>query len=716
MNYTMAPSLRESCGEVGAVFVTSNLIFQCTKADNSRLFYTVEKKPYCLDVTCNDNEFQGVADAGAVKDMEGFMDSEGLTCQRIRLRLDDPIFPPEPSTGSSQNNPTEPQTCESGTTSLMDIFAQDEETIESLAKVPVKMKSTCLEKESIDNTYNSSETYNSCQADFGIVEHGMETKCRALDGMYLEIDYKLSCVTPEDTLAFVTVVMDPICASKTYCTPKQRDEFARVHALRAFLFGNDTWDCSVSDLQLEDYAPSASPTTSPAPSVSYQPSAPPTDSPAPTPAPTEGDCIHMSTSVNQTTAIQEMLLKYEVQRDTKTLEKQANPDGSVRYHCNTDLPFAVSRSSVSNNSTNIRRELNPAEESNWCEVVKYVLPGDQDGGSKSMRQICQDNGGMFVEEIFTLHCESMTEGSDFAYGRSYLNKPACRHPSCNGQDVKQILGTEMHWLREAMENESGENVQCVFQNLQLLPGVGNVDGYRADGSLAPKSYITDRCQSESDLFGTNIALYNERQRIRREFRDYTSLDLREICISPDPNLLRCVFNWQPFLEETGSEVPFDKMCADNGGQFVTSSVLTTCSKDGETRDLHMYSRNLPACLGISCSPGQSQLYLSNEGGAWLAGEYERKGWTCQTTMQSVFAPNYVFPEERPPSPAPTRASVQEPLETLSPTEPENVLDNSSFDTPPPTTSASSSTASSASAVTPALWIFPVSVLFQLIHR
>lgn len=634
LNYTAAPLLQDSCEEVGAIFVETTFVYQCTFKDGSSLFYTAQEKPECYHASCQVSDINSLEDQSSSAFIDSLAFDDIDSCNRVRLQVSEPVYPDTPDDG------TLPQSCEEVTTTTMSKLT-NLEAIQST--VTESMQSSCVIADSTEDNIFSSISLGegqiqSCEANFDAPSQSIAEECESISGFYLEVDYTLACKHPTEDPMVVSVIADPVCSSKILCTLQQLQEIATTHSNRLFfLSAPSEWNCTLLDMQLEDFAASASPTVSPAPTLSPAPSvaptltALPTSSPAPTPAPTEGSCSKMSIALNDTTSIQEQILRWTTKSEI----------------CELEIPDDSKNSST--NDMNVRRALNPQTP---CEILQYLPPEDLN----DTRSVCEESGGMYAQEIFTIHCES--EEEDSVIERKIWNKPACRHPKCNGQDFQDILREEMEWMRTAMEVDG---LACDVRNIKILPRVGNVDGFRADGSLPEDFQVTDECRTSSDQLNTIIALYNEHQLIIQNFELYTQVDMRQICVSPIPGTLNCQFDWGTFTE-TDSAINYESLCQDNGGQFLTGEFVTTCSKPDEKNTMHMFSRNVPGCLGASCSPGQAELYWTDSDDSWITQQYVNEGWACETSVISVFASDYLTTEERPilatgPSEAPVVTST-----------------------------------------------------------
>jgi hypothetical protein len=152
-------------------------------------------------------------------------------------------------------------------------------------------------------------------------------------------------------------------------------------------------------------------------------------------------------------------------------------------------------------------------------------------------------------------------------------------------------------------------------------------GGGSGGPVEPR----EECRDVTAGLNNVVEIFNSKLTSRKEFRNHIDTDLRQICGSPEPGIMECNFDWSEFPNGLQGE------CDTIGGQYLESSFVTECNKEGE--ELFMINNNVPGCVGIPCSPGESQFVLK-EDHEWLADQYTEDGWMCTTAVLSVYAPNY----------------------------------------------------------------------------
>lgn len=609
MNYTAAPALQDSCENVGAVFIETTSIFQCTMNDGKTLFYTSETKPNCYDASCQAAEITALENEASNLLIDNLIAGTVVSCTRVRLEISEPMYP-------SDSGNAEPPNCQDDTNATMSKLNDTEAVTE---KVVDAMKSACTVKENSNDSVWGNARFQNCEANFRQMSHSISEGCQSVDGLYVELDYSMSCQHPSEDPMTMSVVADPLCSSKTFCTLAQLDQLATNYTYRLFFTSAPSeWNCTLLNIQIIDYLASASPTTSPAPTVTPAPTSAPTVTPVPTisPAPTleanDGNCLKNSALLNATTSVQESLLGLSTSVDVCQLNS----------------------TNVVNSTTNIRS----LQSDQPCEVVEYVHSNDM---VLNLQSICGEIDGLYAEEIFTIQCVSSDDGT--VTEKRIHNKPACRYRKCNGEEMKDVLLEEWEWMRSSMEVDGV--VACDIQNVQILARVGNIDGFLPDGSLPKEFQVSEACHQESDHLDTIIAIYNERQRIVQNFEAYTQVDMRQICTSMSPGLLHCYFDWENFAE-TNSPDNLETLCNKNGGQYLTGKFVTVCSKAADDQIMNLFSINVPECLGLSCSPGQAELYLMDADDSWITNQFKNEGWECKISSTSVFAPNYLTADER----------------------------------------------------------------------
>jgi hypothetical protein len=581
-------TLDDACEEVGALYVTTKYTLKCTSSSGENvLFYTTEMFPACVALSCGIDGSKAFQEE-MVEDLRVSLETESTECMRMQFVVDEPVIP-----AALPNN------CPYDTAFIMATLSNETEIMYA------QVAESSFEEGCLVNG-----TTRNCEIDFDSFNHTMEASCDAVKGMYLEVDYGIACNSNESSVDMIIFgYHDPLCASRTFCVIDDYGQLATTHAQGfANVFEEVGWNCTLTYTDVENFTPSSAPTISAAPSTSTAPSGAPTISSAPTmsmvptSAPIELTCLDGSIQLNETDTVM-----------NETLAIQAKIDEiAFGAYCEYPLDFFA---------------------------VPYVVTCEVDYSEMehNMTGICQEQGGMYVEDTATVFCE----GSDTESYLTYVNRPACRVTKCDGNELKEIVEYEMEWLRKGLGRNEGQT--CTITNLGVTIG-GNAE--QGDEPVD----LTEECVEESNVLGTIISVANQKQINRNDFKKYITVDLRSICSSTVPEIQRCNIDWEPFTNN------IEGTCASNGGQYVESSYTMEC-KSQEGTELFMTSENVPSCIGTSCSPGQAELYLPEEHG-WLADEYSSEGWECQTVMQDVYAPNYVAraintEESVPNTPAPT---------------------------------------------------------------
>jgi hypothetical protein len=564
-------TLDDACKEVGALYVTTKYTLKCTTSGGENvLFYTTEMFPACVALSCGIDGSVATQEEmvdGIKKDLE----NNGMECDRMQFVVDEPVIP----VGMPNNCPDD--------TAFIMATLSNETGIMDYQLAESSFEEGCL----VDGTTRN------CEIDFDSFNHTMEASCDAVKGMYLEVDYIIACNSNdsgEDMIIFG--YHDPLCASRTLCATHDFGQLATTHAQGfANVFEEVGWNCTLTYTDVENFAPSSAPTISAAPSTSTAPSGAPTISSAPTismvptSAPNELSCLDGSIQLNETDTVM-----------NETLAIQAKID-EIAFGTYCEYPLDV-----------------------FADPYVVTCEIDYSEMEHNMTSICEEQGGIYVEDTATVFCE----GGNTETHITYVNRPACRVTNCNGNELKEIVEYEMEWLRKGLQYDEG--VTCTIADLKVTVG-GNAE--QGEGTVE----LTEECVGETNTLGTMISVFNQIQLNRNDFKKYTTTDLRSICSSTVPEIQRCNIDWEPFTNN------IEGTCASNGGQYVESSYTMECTSQ-EGTELFMTSENVPSCIGTSCSPGQAELYLPEEHG-WLANEYTSKGWECQTVMQYVYAPNYV---------------------------------------------------------------------------
>lgn len=604
-------SLGQACNDVGGMLVNVEYIFECQQiAGDLVLFYTTENYPLCLAVECGIEGAQGYAES-LVEQSENTLEAGGdYLCTQVRLVLDDPIMPIE----QPRNCPDDTERIRT-TEEVQAAMSALENELESSSTSP----SNLLEDETYCQTAtNNTGQHQECELDFSVlpVNYTMEEACDGT-GLYLESEYTIECNhtdgnnTNGPTTLTWTGLRDPICVSRTFCTPQDLYNISATRAQEWFdtimeqqqqQEGGPTWDCALTYVGFEDFAASGAPTVSPAPTGSSAPSSSPTISPAPSQSlmpsssPTEKMCFEGSIALNSTDSIQPEINAIQAVIDQESFQDYCT------YPADTSKdPYIVT-----------------------CDF-------DYTNIQHNLATLCDEQGeGLYVEDTITVLCQTPnneTGGTTETY-MTFTNRPRCRSEKCNGKEVKELSELEVDWLVDAKQDEFGEGTQCGVTNAQVLVG-----GIAAEGGVDPDTVtLSQECLDGTNELGTVIAIRNDLTLTQNDFKDYVAVDLREICRSPNPSNLLCDIDYIDFHNS------LQGLCEANSGQYLESSFLTSCQNTNE-RDVDIVSENVPGCVGTVCSPRQSELVLF-ENHRWVENMYEQQGYTCETTVLSVFTPNF----------------------------------------------------------------------------
>jgi hypothetical protein len=701
----LVSALQETCTNVGGIFIQTDYVFECTSPDepDRNIFYTSNGKPSCYASNCESSEMEGMEDEMTSQAMAQLESKFNVVCSRVRLIVSDPIYPPTLPPAQqpidSAADPFTPPSCVDASLELMTVVWND-----SIFPEPVDAAVWNVVEPTCETATNGTEL---CVADFslvpanvsstvpgnvttGSIAQQMQNTCTATsDGVSAQMKYNLLCTATVENNTIVTriisVTADPLCASKTFCTSQDIDEELAVqHAQRIFFDPNSTttnsptpmtrpsnsssWSCTVSNLVVQTLGVTYAPTTSPSPTTSFLPPSGPT---AATPAPTTAACMDQSLAWNQTN--QGWHTRFEavavtIVPDLAVLDNEIElPDGSTThlYSCSAD---PTSSTPSRNTTINLRRRQRDRQlqvssnAQNSCQVSLY----ESNKTATTPRQVCQQAGGTYAEVILDLRCTSKDTG--VVIQQTLVNQPTCLATNCNQLESQEVVFELNRWRLEAMRQAHPE-MKCDFvEPFRLLAGVGNVDGYAWDQSLPSTVSLSDDCRDESDFMSTVISIYNEKTVIRKIFEKYVDVDPRELCFSPIPGRLGCDFDWSEFAAQTPTVGGLEGLCEANYGQFITSSVETTCYSEEDALTLFIHSNNVPNCVGWSCTAGQAERFLTTAplvDLAMIESPYIDLGFNCSSSIANVFTPLLVSLDKRPSRP-PTDPPKNAPP-TLSPT-------------------------------------------------
>jgi len=422
--------------------------------------------------------------------------------------------------------------------------------------------------------------------------------------------------------------------------------------------------------------PTASPTVSPAPTTTVAPSdAPsvspaPTNSPAPTEVPREWTCKDESNFlVSQGMPVTTMGAQ-DGSNSNKIAEGLSNIQNLMAIDINTGKGFEERCVTITDGSMD---NVTALCEFDYDAVIEFTSQSED-----SIAALCHDANGIYVEDSVSITCTSLEEEATDT--RLVIrNKPSCRSKLCNADGVREVATTEFdRWMKlvldEGIQEAFAKNGNadaapiltgpqiCVIDREEyedadegVVVAVGGVALSNIEGEpIKP----TDECKAYTDLVDGNIEVYNQKAVFQRAILDYVDTDLRQICGSPEPDVLECNWDWseifEPSDEESADEAVAEKRNADGealkaacmpdgsgssgAGQYVESTFQTYC-ENNEGKSLTMTSTNVPACVGRPCTPGQAE-YIFDDDYTFLADYFFKEGWSCSTEVLSVFAPHY----------------------------------------------------------------------------
>jgi hypothetical protein len=423
-------------------------------------------------------------------------------------------------------------------------------------------------------------------------------------------------------------------------------------------------------------APTGSSAPSPFPTLSSAPST----SPAPTLTPMVLSCKDESAqlvSSSSATSLQVQATVSSSNNNNPVAEGLANLQDFLNLDTDTGEGFEQYCKAIATDEN-----VTAVCEFNYDDVIVFTADRKED----SVAALCHTANGVYVEDSVSITCTTVEDPSSATTTTTLIikNKPSCRSKMCNANGVREVATTEFdRWMKVTLEkgleeafaklDEDGDGDVSILNGTQscvidtdtdeetdvhdeeegVVVAVGGSSISNNGGEPIPP---TDECQAFTDAVDGNIEVYNQKALFQREFIDYVTTDMREICGSPDPNVLECNFDWsEVFAEEAASdETPDAKAAADvdalksvcmpdgsgssGAGQYVESTFKVACSNT-EGKQLTMTNTNVPGCVGRPCTPGQAE-YLFDEDYTFLADHFILEGWDCTTEVLSVFAPHY----------------------------------------------------------------------------
>lgn len=632
-----------------AMYVEATYIYRC-ESQGQEFYYNAKSLPLCMAASCGK--------AGAEADQEQrarvFAENELLpmweTCEQVRLTITDPIM--GESTSTSDQPASDIGSCEMETSLIEARIANETLGMDSQVLSQLSLfDGYCA---TADDELISSSTFWNCEVDYHNFTHTVDAICDSIGGLYLEVDTTISCGTPGEEAALtspidnnveddanntisttnfnntreanlssilmqLTVSHQPMCISKYSCGWDDLEVYQNSNAERwkeTILLDQRAagWQCHARVTRSEDFTASDSPTASPAPTSTVSPSSIPTISPAPTATvasslPTVAGCFEES----MRTATEDGVIAVELQRLEDILFPPSDESITLATYCTSSTDDPITKCEL-----NYMAVSSQADEKNNTTGSPGTLLGP-----------CKDQGGKYVEDTATIVCTGVEDGAQTSILIS--NRPACRSMKCNTAGVEEVAEYEFESTIQEQFEPSGQDYEaygimtggqtCVIEELSVAVGGGG------GGPVEP----SQACEDGTASLGNIVGLFNSKITSQNQFLDYIDTDLRQICASLSTGVMECNFDWSEFLSGLQAE------CGTSMGQYVESSFVTECNKDGE--GLLMTNTNVPGCVGLPCSPGESQYVLKADHG-WLADKYIEDGWICDTEVLAVYAPNY----------------------------------------------------------------------------
>ena len=441
-----------------------------------------------------------------------------------------------------------------------------------------------------------------CAIDFSDYEHGVLELCKEENGIYLEVDYTLMCTQKSggsDTLR-LEGTHDPYCVGVAFC---QTQDFTTLVTERSnsmvSILNDEGWDCVTTGLEFEDFTPSASPSVSPAPTKTFIPSSAPSKSPAP----------------------------------TQTMQPSNNPTDLSCYD-KTDEILQVS--SVSQSSGRIQQEIDEMNENDICQDSstnsQRLCAYDYSEIQHSLQSECESAGGTYLEHTMEVLCVQGSTKQETVH--TYIDRPFCVAKRCSGVDMNDYL---YDFYRSEVRDA---DIICPSQSLLevLIGGRKSVE----------EQQVLEGCQAETNTAVSSIDVLNARSAIRADFIDLATGEIRNRCISPEPNKLDCEFDF----EALGFRNSLPSVCPNQNGQYVTSTFTVTCTDPDEGLEVSFSNKNVPSCVGQCCRPGEALTLLKTDH-LWFTDYYENTdNWDCtEIVVDSIstlqYNPNAVCKTEAP---------------------------------------------------------------------
>jgi hypothetical protein len=282
-----------------------------------------------------------------------------------------------------------------------------------------------------------------CQLDFAnYSSHEIQSgACRNVSGLYLEIDYSLLCnhsTTSEEMT--ISGTHDPLCISDELCNYDDHLPFAEAHVHQTWM--ELGWVCETTNLAVEDFTPSSSPTISQSPTMSMAPTIPQTIShqPSQSMAPSEAPslyipCLDATITLNQTQLVANETEAIQAAIEKKPFDSYCTFPNDITFASSNNDTFASSNNDTfasSNNDTFASSNNDTFASSNNDTFASsnndtFASPNNDTFASSNndtvaspnnsvtceidysaiennMIEICAEEGGAYVENTYTISC------------------------------------------------------------------------------------------------------------------------------------------------------------------------------------------------------------------------------------------------------------------------------------------------------------------------
>jgi len=442
----------------------------------------------------------------------------------------------------------------------------------------------------------------------------------------------------------------------------------------------------------EDFAPSQSPTSTFSPTLSSAPSVQPSFTPhpsaslVPSQSPMGLSCFDESLNLLAVVSVANPEESENSEDEDETNKIQIAKEitqaqnlmmmGGGNTDDNSSEGFARHCSSINAGENNNGEDKTDAAAvaataDAYCEF-DYQNAVNATDTQTSIASLCRSVDAIYVEDSVWITCTS-EEKEDLSSPTTTTkvvvrNKPSCRSKKCNADGVRELATVEFErWIKLKLETGSAGSSSssillgtqsCVIDEVDQegKGGVSVTVGVASTGSgdNSPTE-PTDQCLKGTGFVKSLIDVYNQNTIAEREFLDYVDTDLRQICGSPQPNVLECNFDWNKLFPSSTTNMKSSCMpdefygsvttsknstvgCGGSGGQYVESSFRMSCANSDGT--LSVISKHVPECIGKPCSPGQTWYLLAEKYALFtdqFVEDFGRFPWSCTVELLSVYA-------------------------------------------------------------------------------